>query len=82
MVMVEIMVPVIDKEYDFKLDEYATVAMIKEEIAEMVCHKEQSKLIGNEKQLLLCDYKSQRILEDMLTLKKQNIHTGDKLILV
>ena len=82
MVMVEIVVPAIDKEYDFRLDEYAPVQILVDEIVEMVCHKEQSKFIGNEKKLNLCHLGYQKILSGNLDLKSQGIKTGDRLMLI
>lgn len=53
MVMVEVFVPVFDTEYDFKLDEYAQVNVIIDEIAEMVCRYEQRVLADSTEQFVL-----------------------------
>lgn len=82
MIMVEVVVPAIDKEYDFRLDEYVPVHVLTEEITEMICHKEQSNIIGNEKELILCDCGSNRILEDNMGLNSLGIRTGDRLLLI
>ncbi len=82
MIMVEISVPALDKEYDFQLDDYAPVSMLTEEIAEMVCHREQSSLVGQEKDMVLCHFESRRILPEERNLHSLGVKTGDKLLLL
>lgn len=80
--MVEIMIPALDKEYDFRVDEYSRVKVLIEEIIEMVCHKEQDQIIGDEKELILCHLDTCRILSSNDNLHNSGVKNGDKLILV
>lgn len=82
MVTVDIYVPVLDKTYDFKLDEDALIKVLIEEMVEMVGQKEQSKIEGNINTAMLVIPESRTILSRSTTLKEMGIHTGDKLILV
>ena len=82
MVMVDVFVPAVGKEYDFHLDEEVRIGMIIEEIAEMIAHKEHTEIVGEMQKLLLCDRDSQSILQTDLSLQECGIATGAKLILV
>lgn len=82
MVMVEVMVPALDKEYDFQLDENASIDILIEEITEMVCHREQIQLVGEEKKMMLCHLDGQRVLPRDQNLCDLGIKTGNRLMLV
>lgn len=82
MIMVDVYVPSVDREYDFEIDEHAPVYMVTEEITAMVCQKEQCVLTGDVRKLLLCDRQTQRILSSRRSLSECGIKTGNKLLLV
>ncbi len=82
MIMVEVQIPVLDRKYDFKLDEYAEISVLIEEIVEMVCIKEQNTIGGDEKQLMLFDINTACVLEKFENLHNYGIRNGDRLILV
>ena len=82
MILVDVMIPSIDKSYDFNVDENAQIALVMEEIVEMISQKEQCKIIGNKENLLLCQYAGQAILNKQMTLKEYGITNGYKLLLV
>lgn len=82
MVMVEIFVPVFDTEYDFKLDEYAQVNVIIDEIAEMVCRYEQRVLADSTEQFVLCDRDSKVVFDKSYNLHGYGIKNGARLMLV
>lgn len=82
MILVDVMVPSVDKSYDFNLDENAQIVLVMEEIVEMISQKEQCKIIGNKENLLLCRYDGQVILDKQMTLKECGITNGYRLLLV
>ena len=82
MVMVEVFVLVFDTEYDFKLDEYATVNVIIDEIAEMVCRYEQRVPADNLEQFVLCDRDSRIIYDKSRSLHSYGIKNGSRMMLV
>ena len=49
MILVDIYVPGANQTYDFNLDENAKIELLLEEIAGMICQKEQSTLEGSVK---------------------------------
>lgn len=82
MVMVDIYVPSIGREFDFGLDETAKISSIIEEVASLVGQKEQCELQGNPKELLLCSVQDRAILPRERTLEQCDIVNGTRLILV
>jgi len=82
MILVDVYVPSVDKEYDFSLNETVTVQTIIEEIAEMIGQKEQTFLVGNIEDMNLCDKESGTILPYNGTLSNCGIRTGASLILI
>ena len=82
MILVDVVVPSVDKSYDFNLDENAQIALVMEEIVGMICQKEQCKIIGDKTNLLLCRYDGQVILDKQMTLRECGIMNGYKLLLV
>lgn len=47
MIVAEIYVPVFDASYDFKLDENVPTGVVIEEIASVICQKEQCEIGGD-----------------------------------
>ena len=82
MILVDVTVPSVEKTYDFSLDENAQIALVMEEIVEMISQKEHCSIIGNKEDLLLCKYDAQIVLDKQATLKDCGIVTGNKLLLV
>lgn len=82
MVLVDIYVPVINQTYDFSLDENTKIMLLLEEISGMICQKEQCKLVGSVKELLLVSRNNKKILNSEQTLSFYNITQGDRLMLV
>lgn len=83
MISVDVMVPAIEKTYDFSLDENEMTVMICiEEIAEMICQREGLLSDVGIENMILIDKSSRRILEKSRTLSENNIKSGDTLILV
>ncbi|MBR6770716.1 MAG: hypothetical protein IKM28_05690 [Lachnospiraceae bacterium] len=82
MIMVNIYVPTVDREYDFSLDQNVKIETIITEIGEMISRKEQSKIVGKIEELILCDKDSRKILRREDTLAACGICTGSKLILI
>ncbi|MBD5450247.1 MAG: hypothetical protein HDR28_08875 [Lachnospiraceae bacterium] len=82
MIMVDVYVPAVDREYDFSLDQNVEISLIIEEISEMIAYKEHSEIVGSVEELVLCDRENGRILEGSKTLCASRIQTGSKLMLV
>lgn len=82
MVVVDVEVPSVEQVYDFALDENAQIALVIEEIAEMISQKEHCVLNGSRDELLLCTYIGKAVLDRHATLKESGIVTGSRLLLV
>ena len=82
MILVDIFIPSVDKTYDFQLDENVPVAVVIDEISEMIEEKEKTALQGDAGQLRLCDPAGERELDKERTLSESRITTGSRLILV
>ena len=54
MILVEVFVPMLNRGFDFQLDEKGLVEDITEEIAETVCQSQQCILKGKYEDLILC----------------------------
>lgn len=80
MIYVDVYVPIIDKVYDFHLDENATVATIIDEITEMLSRKEQSKIGGNPYEIVLCLEEASLVMPRNKTLLECGVHTGSRII--
>lgn len=82
MILVDIKVPGVEQTYDFSLDENAPIALVMEEIVEMIGQKEHCTIAGNKEELLLCSYERQAVLPKKATLRECGIATGSRLLLV
>ena len=82
MILVDVIVPSVEKNYDFNLDENAKIEMVLEEIAGMICQKEQCTIIGDKNQLLLCKFEGQVVLDKQMSLAQSGIINGDRLLLI
>ena len=82
MILVDVYVAAVDKEYNFSLNENISVRTIEDEIIEMIEQKEQTTLAGNREAMTLCDRKSARVLPGDHTLRECGIMTGSSMLLV
>ena len=81
MIIVEIEVPVMGKKYDFQIDENVPLYEVKEEIAEMICRKEQCQIKGDLKRMLIWT-QSGRELSQMRSARENGLRTGSQILLV
>lgn len=81
MIIVEIKIPLMGKEYDFQIDENVPLCEIKEEIAEIICQKEQYTLEGDTERLLMWEAQTKRRLNLNYSALKNGLKTGSVLIL-
>ena len=82
MIIVDVFVPSVDKNYDFQLNESISIYTVIEEISEMIGQKERTHIVGDLELLQLCDRESRQVLEKNKTLQECGIITGKSLILV
>ncbi len=81
MIVVEIEVPVMGKRYDFQVDEYVPLYEVKEEIAEMICRKEQCAKQGSLQRLMLWTHEGRELLQEQSALEN-GLRTGSRVMLV
>ena len=82
MIMADVYVPSIGREFDFSLDEQATIGLLIPEIAEVICQKENCELGGNPSDLMLCLMDEHIILDRQKCLSNYGIGNGRSLLLV
>ena len=82
MIIVDVNVFILDKLYDFELNEEAKVREVIEEIVHMVEQKEKTTFTGNTKDMILVDNFRKDILAPDYTLAQQGIDSGWNLSLV
>ena len=82
MIIVDINVFILDKLYDFELNEDAKVREVIEEIVHMVEQKERTSFTGNITDMVLVDNFRRDILDPDYTLAEQGIDSGWNLSLV
>ncbi len=81
MIIVEIEVPMMGKRYDFQIDEMVPLYEVKEEVAEMICRKEQCLVKGDVQRLLIWT-RSGRELSQEYSAQENGLRTGDQIIMV
>lgn len=82
MIIVDINVFILDKVYDFELNEEAKVREVIEEIVHMVEQKEKTAFTGDIRDMVLVDNFRKDILNPEYTLAQQGIDSGWNLSLV
>ncbi|MDE6642431.1 MAG: EsaB/YukD family protein [Acetatifactor sp.] len=82
MILVDVVVPSVDKTYDYKLDENAPIGLVLEEITEMISRREHCEMRGNKEEVLLCRYDGQVVLNRLSTLSDSGITDGSRLLLL
>lgn len=82
MILVDVYVPVMDETYDFYLDENVETGILIEQMADMICQKEQCPLRGDVEKLSLWRPGIPYRLSRSDTLQKAGVEAGDSLLLV
>ncbi len=82
MIIVDIYVPVVNKEYDFSINEKLPISLLLEEISEMIAQKEGCLTIEKPEGFVLCRADTKAIMDVNLTVEAYGIGNGGKLILV
>lgn len=82
MIHVEVYLPLLDRKFDFSLEEDGRVEDVMEEIAEVICRHERCTLVGEQEDLILCKPAQHRILAAGMTLAQCGVQTGDLLELL
>lgn len=82
MIMADVNVPSIGRQYDFSLDEQAQIGQLIPEIAEVICQKENCILGGNPEELMLCLMDQRTIMDRSKSLSSYGIGNGCSLLLV
>ena len=82
MIIVNMKVPALEKEYNFSLDENAPTEELIEEIAELIVQKEGVQFSGNMDEMILCSLDSGFQCERQSCLSNYGICDGAELILV
>ena len=81
MILVDIYIPVLERNCDFELDEEAIIDEVLDEILRLLARKESVALKG-EKQMQLFALRQENLLDKGGTLKGQGVEAGDRLILL
>ena len=82
MIEVDLNVPCLNKNYNFVLNEEATVKIIIDEITEMISQKEQSKISSPIVEFYLLCVETKKILAMHQSIDQSGIKTGNHLILI
>lgn len=82
MILVDVYVPALDETYDFNMNENVLVGVLIDEISEMLLKLADANSGSDMDGIMLCDYDTERILSEELTLYEQNIKNGAHLFVV
>ena len=82
MILVDIYIPSLDKNYDFQVDENVSINSLILEITEMIENETKSEKNREPEKFMLCSMDQKKILEKYRTLKECDIRNGSKLLLV
>lgn len=82
MILVDLEVPSLGRNYQFSLDEDTSVNLLIIEIAEMICQKERCSLDGSAEELSLYSRRKKCVLNRRTTLSRQTVSGADHLILI
>lgn len=80
MILVDIQIPMLDKVFDFELDEESETGTLIGDIVELIAQQEQLSC-RNIENMCLYALGQEGILEKGKTLKQQGVKAGDRLIL-
>lgn len=81
MILVDIQVPSINQIYDFELDEEMPVGELIRSVSEIIAEKENMDYC-REDEMKLYDLEHEKILNEVYSLEKQGIRSGEKLVLI
>ena len=82
MILVDIYIPSLDKNYDFQVDEKDSNKSLIREITDMIENETKSEKNREPEKFMLCSMDQKKILEKYYTLKECDIRNGSKLLLV
>lgn len=82
MILVDVYLPSLDREYNFSLNENVSISTLKEEIVEMIGQKEQTGLVGNISGMNVFSREKAALLPENNTLAGCGIRTGAMLYLI
>nr|WP_296042325.1 EsaB/YukD family protein [uncultured Blautia sp.] len=82
MILVDIYIPSLDKNYDFQVDEKVSIKSLILEITDMIENETKSEKNREPEKFMLCSMDQKKILEKYYTLKECDIRNGSKLLLV
>lgn len=82
MILVEVIVPSINKKLNFRLDENAYIADVAAEIGEILVVRASEKNTSIIDDLMLCDCERNVVLRLNHTLKQSGIGNGSKLMIL
>ncbi len=82
MIMIKVEVPILQRQYDFQIDEDQPMQEVQNEIVEMICQANQCELIGDKKRLLFYNQKNHRMITRELSAYENGLATGSVLYLV
>ena len=82
MINIDIAVPILDKEYNFNLDEETKISALINEISELIAKKEHLNLSGAKSSMIIGSLDKKINLNFDFCLREYRIRTGEKLILV
>lgn len=82
MILVDVYIPSVDQNYNFRLNEEAEIQTVIREIASMVAQKEQTQLCGDNSELQLYNLKDKCVLPKKNTLSDCSVTSGTLLMLL
>lgn len=82
MIIADVIVPSIDKTYNFSLDEDVKISSLIDELIAMVEQREHTTFAGDRNSVVLINKKSQYSLPKRNTLRECYVTTGSTLILL
>lgn len=82
MIIVDVYVPVVNKNYDFSINEKSKISFVIEEISEIIAQKEGCSTIKNPESFLLCNSSDHTIFNPEKTVSSYSIGNGARLMLV
>ncbi len=80
MIMVDVLVPPLDKVFDFEVDEKIEPKELREDVEELIAKSERVTFGVGQREIFL--YRIGEFLQEGRSLKTQGVINGDRLILV
>lgn len=81
MIIVTVKIPVMEISYDFQIDEDVPLGIVKNEIIDMICRKNQCGIKGDKKELFCWDRKRKILLDMSRTPFENGLETGSELVI-